>query len=138
MGAAVLIVLLDMYLQARKYSFRTPVLAVAIGFYLPFQLSVPIFVGGLVSLAVARYHKKNKSDTPALEASERRGLLMASGLITGEALMGILVAIPIVLLKQRDIEMPLWEGVVPFGGLIGVILLAFVTFWLYHTAVREK
>jgi hypothetical protein len=32
----------------------------------------------------------------------------------------------------------LWEGVIPFGGLIGVILLAFVTFWLYHTTVQEK
>ncbi len=137
-GLAILVIALDTYLQAKKYPFRTPVLAVAIGFYLPFQLSVPIFVGGLVSLAVGRYHRRNKNDTPATEASERRGLLMASGLITGEALMGILVAIPIVLLKQRDIEMPLWEGVVPFGGLIGVVLLAFVTFWLYRTTVRER
>jgi putative OPT family oligopeptide transporter len=137
-GLAALVIALDTYLQAKKYPFRTPVLAVAIGFYLPFQLSVPIFAGGLVSLAVARYHRRNKSDTPAAEASERRGLLMASGLITGEALMGILVAIPIVLLKQRDIEMPLWEGVVPFGGLIGVGLLAFVILWLYRTTVREK
>ena len=138
MIVAVLIIALDMYLQARKYPFRTPILAVAIGFYLPFQLSVPIFVGGLISWAVARYHRRNKSDTQAMEASERRGLLMASGLITGEAIMGILVAIPIVILKQREIEMPLWEGVVPFGGLIGVILLAFVVFWLYRTTVKEK
>jgi len=136
-GLAALVIALDTYLQAKKYPFRTPVLAVAIGFYLPFQLSVPIFVGGLVSLAVVRYHHRNKNDAPTMEASERRGLLMASGLITGEALMGILVAIPIVLLKQRDIEMPLWEGVIPFGGLIGVLLLAVVTFWLYHTAVKE-
>jgi putative OPT family oligopeptide transporter len=138
MVLAALIVALDQYLQARKYPFRAPVLAVAIGFYLPFQLSVPIFVGGLVSMAVGRYHRRHHSDAPAMEGSERRGLLMASGLITGEALMGILIAIPIVLLKLRDIEMPLWEGVVPLGGLIGVILLAFVTLWLYRTTVKEK
>jgi len=138
MVVAVGIIALDQYLQAKKYPFRTPVLAVAIGFYLPFQLSVPIFVGGLISLAVAKYHKRNKSDAPAMEGSERRGLLMASGLITGEAIMGILVAIPIVILKQRDIEMPLWEGVVPFGGLIGVILLIFVAFWLYRVAIKAK
>jgi putative OPT family oligopeptide transporter len=138
MALAALIIGLDRHLEARKSSFRTPVLAVAIGFYLPFQLSVPIFVGGLVSMAVGRYHKRNSSNSQVMEASERRGLLMASGLITGEALMGILVAIPIVLLKQREIEMPLWEGVIPFGGLIGVILLAFVTLWLYRTTVQEK
>jgi len=137
MGIAVGIIILDQYLQARKYPFRTPVLAVAIGFYLPFQLSVPIFIGGLVSLAVKAYHKRNRSDSAAVDGSERRGLLMASGLITGEALMGILVAIPIVIAKQRGIEMPLWEGMVPLGGLIGVILLAFVTIWLYVTTVRE-
>ena len=138
MVAAVGIIALDQYLQAKKYPFRVPILAVAIGFYLPFQLSVPIFVGGLISVAVARFHKRNNSDTAAKEAAERRGLLMASGLITGEAIMGILVAIPIVILKQRGIEMPLWEGKIPFGGLIGVVLLVFVTLWLYRATVKAK
>lgn len=138
MIAAVGIIALDQYLQAKKYPFRVPILAVAIGFYLPFQLSVPIFVGGLISVAVARFHKRNHSDTAAKEAAERRGLLMASGLITGEAIMGILVAIPIVILKQRGIEMPLWEGKIPFGGLIGVVLLVFVTLWLYRATIKEK
>jgi uncharacterized oligopeptide transporter (OPT) family protein len=82
---------------------------VAIGFYLPFQLSVPILMGGLISLAVKKYHARQKSEQTALDASEQRGLLMASGLITGEALMGIGVAIPIVILKQFDKSMPLWE-----------------------------
>ncbi|MBN1361046.1 MAG: oligopeptide transporter, OPT family [Sedimentisphaerales bacterium] len=142
MGVAVLIIALDAYLQARNCSFRTPVLAVAIGFYLPFQLSVPIFIGGLVSLAVKSYHKSHKTEAQEVEASDRRGLLMASGLITGEALMGILVAIPIVVLKQFDIELPIIEHftgrVMPFGGLVGVVLLAAVTFWLYLTTVRKR
>jgi putative OPT family oligopeptide transporter len=137
MGVAVLIIALDLFLQAREYPFRTPILAIAIGFYLPFQLSVPIFVGGLISYAVKWYHRRNSSSTPAAEASERRGLLMASGLITGEALMGILVAVPIVLLKGTRFELPLFEGMVPFGGLLGVILLILVTGWLYRTAVKE-
>jgi putative OPT family oligopeptide transporter len=142
MGLAVVIIALDLYLQAKEYPFRTPVLAIAIGFYLPFQLSVPIFIGGLVSLAVKRHHRTKKSDTHQVEASDRRGLLMASGLITGEALMGILVAIPIVALKQFDIELPIIAHFIgrtmPFGSVIGVILLLFVTAWLYLTAVRNQ
>jgi putative OPT family oligopeptide transporter len=142
MGIAVLIIALDLYLQAKKYPFHTPVLAVAIGFYLPFQLSVPIFVGGLVSLAVNRYHKRRQSDTQQVEASNRRGLLMASGLITGEALMGILVAIPIVALKPFEIELPIIEhftgAVMPFGGVVGIVLLASVTLWLYVTTIRNR
>jgi len=142
MGVAALIIALDLYLQAKKYPFRTPVLAVAIGFYLPFQLSVPIFLGGLISLAVKRYHKRRQSDTHEVEASDRRGLLMASGLITGEALMGILVAIPIVILKQFDIDLPIIEhytgDTMPFGGVVGVVLLMFVILWLYLTTVRKR
>ena len=142
MGVAVLIIAMDQYLQARNYPFRTPVLAIAIGFYLPFQLSVPIFIGGLVSLAVKRYHKQKQSDTHEVEASDRRGLLMASGLITGEALMGILVAIPIVVLKQFEIELPIIEhytgAIMPFGGVVGVVLLALVTLWLYMTTIRNR
>lgn len=142
MGIAVLIIALDLYLQAKKYPFRTPVLAIAIGFYLPFQLSVPIFIGGLVSLAVKSYHKKKRSEQTDIEASDRRGLLMASGLITGEALMGILVAIPIVILKQFEIELPIIEhytgDIMPFGGTVGVVLLIGVTLWLYITTARKK
>jgi putative OPT family oligopeptide transporter len=142
MGVAVLIIALDQYLQAKRYPFRTPVLAVAIGFYLPFELSVPIFIGGLVSLAVKRYHKQKQSGTDEVEASDRRGLLMASGLITGEALMGILVAIPIALLKPLDINFPIIEHltgkIMPGGGVVGVMLLAFVILWLYATTVRRR
>jgi len=141
MGVAALIIALDQYLQNHNYSFRTPVLAVAIGFYLPFQLSVPIFIGGLVSLAVKRYHKAKQSGTEEVEASDRRGLLMASGLITGEALMGILVAIPIVALKQFEIELPIIEhftgDIMPFGDYVGVALLLVVTFWLYRVTVKR-
>jgi putative OPT family oligopeptide transporter len=142
MGVAVLIIAFDLYLQANQFPFRTPVLAVAIGFYLPFQLSVPIFVGGLVSLAVKRYHRSRSSDPAEVEASDRRGLLMASGLITGEALMGILVAIPIVVLKQFEIDLPIMEHffgrTMPFGGIVGIVLLLGVTFWLYLTTVVKR
>jgi putative OPT family oligopeptide transporter len=138
MAVAVLVISLDQFLQVRKYPFRTPVLAVAIGFYLPFQLSVPICLGGIISFVVKMYHKKRNSDSHEVEASDRRGVLMASGLITGEALMGIIVAIPIVILKQMDIEMPLWEGKVPFGGVTGVILLACIAFWLCYTAIKSR
>jgi uncharacterized oligopeptide transporter (OPT) family protein len=138
MGFAAALIALDSFLQAKKYPFRTPVLAVAIGFYLPFQLSVPILMGGLISLAVKKYHAKKKSDQADQDASEQRGLLMASGLITGEALMGIGVAIPIVILKQFDKTMPLWE----FAGfglddMLGIGLLLVVTYWLYQTTVKK-
>ncbi len=151
MAVAAGVIALDVYLQKRGSSFRTPVLAVAIGFYLPFELSVPIFAGGLIHYAVKRYHTKKNMKKEQTEESNRNGLLFASGLITGEALTGILLAIPIILLKGIDVELPYWyiDDVIvnllsvlgislpfkpPVGAVLGIALLLGVVYWLYRTA----
>jgi len=54
------VVAIDEYLQHRKSSFRVPILAVAIGIYLPFELSVPIFAGGIINYLVKSYQSKKK------------------------------------------------------------------------------
>jgi putative OPT family oligopeptide transporter len=141
MGVAVAIIILDLFLEARKSSFRTPVLAVAIGFYLPLELSVPIFGGGIIHWVVKGFHKRRKTSSEQIERSNRNGLLFASGLITGEALMGILLAIPIVILKQYEIDLPVikhfFGRTMPFGGLLGVILLFGVACWLLYSALKS-
>jgi putative OPT family oligopeptide transporter len=109
---AVAVIALDLFLQRRGSSFRTPVLAVAVGLYLPFELSVPIALGGLVGWGVTRLRPGN----------DRRGLLVAAGLITGEAVVGILVAIPIVAAGDPDV---LALGLAP-SPVLGVSLFAAV------------
>jgi len=155
MGVAIAIIVLDLILEAKKSSFRTPVLAVAIGFYLPLELSVPIFAGGIIHWAIQGFHKRRSTPAEQVEKSSRNGLLFASGLITGEALMGIILAVPIILLKQIDISLPYWNidqiivtllGVLgmeisyvpPIGAVLGTILLLGVMYWLYRTARGEK
>src|SRR5690606_2521206 len=58
-GAAIgaVIIVLDSALNARKSNFRVPVLACAIGIYLPMELMVPIFLGGLLSHVVSRRYR---------------------------------------------------------------------------------
>lgn len=129
------VIALDTYLQKKGSAFRTPVLAVAIGFYLPFELSVPIFAGGLIHQAVKWVTKRRHSQQQQVEGSSRSGLLFASGLITGEALMGVLMAIPIIILAKRDISLPLWK--MPHGSLVGIALLLGVAYWLYRTALTK-
>jgi len=63
------------------------VLAVAVGIYLPLELSVPIFLGGLIAHLVER-RLGVRDETPEAERAKRNGILFAAGLITGEALMG--------------------------------------------------
>jgi putative OPT family oligopeptide transporter len=81
------VIIIDECLQQSGSKFRAPVLAVAVGIYLPLELSVPIFLGGCVAGIT--------SDGTASKAGA--GLLVAAGLITGEALAGILIALAIVL-----------------------------------------
>ncbi len=143
MGVAVLIIALDLLLEAKKSNFRTPVLAVAIGFYLPLELSVPIFFGGLVAWAVKSFRKKLATRSEEVEGSSRSGLLFASGLITGEALMGIRFAVPIVNLNKYDEWLPniahVTGHILQFGGTLGTVMLYGGEVWLYNTALdRQK
>jgi uncharacterized oligopeptide transporter (OPT) family protein len=70
----------------RGSSWRVPVLAVAVGVYLPVELSAAIFVGGLL-----------RRGTAGSTAQHDPGLLRAAGWITGEALTGIALAAWVVL-----------------------------------------
>ncbi|MBL9080150.1 MAG: oligopeptide transporter, OPT family [Planctomycetes bacterium] len=87
---AAVIIALDEHLKRRKASFRTPILGVAVGIYLPFGLSVLIFVGGLLAwLVKRRFRPTGEHQAVALENSS---MLLASGLITGEAIMSVALA----------------------------------------------
>jgi putative OPT family oligopeptide transporter len=132
-GAA--IIALDEILKARHPRFRAPVLAAAIGIYLPLELTVPIFLGGLVAYLVERKAGVSHDDADALERLHRRGVLFAAGLITGEALMGIVIAIPIVLSGRADV-LALPERLQPgaWGQWLGLALLAAIAALLYRAA----
>ncbi len=88
-------ILADLYQEKRGSDFRLPVLAVAVGLYLPFELDSAIMLGGLLAWLVSRYQARKKAgmNEELFEAkrknSNQAGLLFASGLITGEALMAL-------------------------------------------------
>ena len=67
-----------------------PILPFAVGLYLPIHLSAGIMVGGLVRLFT---EKRKKSSEAEKKAQVDRGILYTSGLIAGEGLVGVLLAI---------------------------------------------
>ncbi|HKV54420.1 MAG TPA: oligopeptide transporter, OPT family [Candidatus Binataceae bacterium] len=75
---AVGLIWIDGWLVRRKSRWRTPVMPVAIGLYLPLGLSVAILLGSL-----ARIRRPSQSEGASF------GLLFAAGLVAGEALMGV-------------------------------------------------
>ena len=136
-GAAIgaVIIVLDEILKKRGAHFRTPVLACAVGIYLPIELSVPIFAGGLVAHLVERYFKPGDAEGER-EAIHQKGTLFAAGLITGEALMGIFMAIPIVAVGSANVlALPeAWH----FGGWLGLSMLVLVAVLLYRLAIGQN
>ena len=65
---------------------------VAVGMYLPFNTTFAIFVGGLIKYTVDIIAKKKTRSDAEREALDNTGLLLASGLVAGEALIGIILA----------------------------------------------
>lgn len=120
----ILIILIDVWQEKKGADFRVPVLAVAVGIYLPIELSAPIFLGGMIS-----HISKQKANN---DNSEKRGLLMASGFITGEALMGILVAIPIFITANKN-----WWPTVNGLDWLGIIFFLIVIFLLYKSVTKK-
>jgi putative OPT family oligopeptide transporter len=135
-GAA--IITLDEILKARRARFRAPVLAAAVGIYLPLELTVPIFLGGLVAYFVER-RAGVRDDADALERLHRRGVLFSAGLITGEALMGIVIAIPIVTSGSADV-LALPNRLQPgaWGGWLGLALFAGIAWFLFRVAKSKS
>ncbi len=136
---AVAIIVLDEVLKKRGSSFRTPVLAVAVGIYLPLELTVPIFIGGMIALAANR-HLAARKDTldeeyeKVVARANQRGLLFAAGLITGEALVGILLAIPFAAAQNTDVLRLAPEGFETVANVLGVAAFVFFCLWLYRVA----
>lgn len=128
---AAVIIMWDQYLAGINSQFRAPVLAVAVGIYLPLELSVPIFAGGMINHFVHRPRRDPDDGTMVKRGSPQRGVLVASGLITGEALVGILIAGLIV----GKANLPdLSTAVGAYGPLVGFAALAAVAVHLIRRA----
>lgn len=133
-GAAIIAV--DEQLKKRGARFRVPVLAAAIGIYLPLELMVPIFIGGLIAHLVERFHGIRADDEEGRDRVHRPGVLFSAGLITGEALMGIAIAIPIVASGRADVlALP---AMFQLNQWVGLLVLALVGWLLYRTGKRGE
>ena len=135
LGAALIVI--DALL-GRCGRFRVPPLAVAMGVYLPPTVATALFVGALLSWLVRR--RVDARPLPAgtdrsrlHQASERTGTLFASGLIVGESLVGVVLAIVIVgSTASGGSDAPLAIAGPAFAPVAAVIgLLAFVAMCVF-------
>ena len=132
------IIIFDQILKARNAPFRVPVLAAAIGIYLPLETMVPIFLGGLLSYLVTRSFGPGLSEDE-VEKRNRTGTLFAAGLITGEALMGIFIGAAIYFSKNREVLALPDAGQLggALGEWVGLLVLGVVAYWMYSVGKRK-
>jgi len=127
MGIAVIIILIDLGLRWRNKLLRIPVMAVAVGMYLPITLSVPIFIGGVLA------HLLRRSSA----AKQQDATLFASGLIAGEALIGIVLAIPFAILQDtRYFHLSQNQDAV-WISVVGIGMLGYIIYRLWRSGVGE-
>jgi len=138
-GAAVgvaAIVVDRFFLQPRNTKFRLHPMPLAVGMYLPWTVTFPILMGGFVYLVVERWSIARGDSPDTRQSVVHRGLLFSSGLVAGEAIMGILIA----MLVMTQIEMPFLKGWAD-GGLIvdfvSLLALAGVIGLLMHKTLRK-
>lgn len=137
-GAVVGVLLIIFEFWAKKHNKpRMPVLAVAIGIYLPLDIIFPVVLGGLVAYFAERKLDKQRGALGLkfqefAEKAQQRGLLFASGLIAGEAIIGIILAVPFAAAERTDVfklAIPNFE--IP-SLILGLLAFFGVSYYLYH------
>lgn len=118
----VLILIGDVVLQYSKRSFRLHIMPVAVGIYLPLSLSVPILLGGLLNWVIVRgaARRGEARKTSAVKCA----VLIASGLIAGESLIGVGWGVTTYLGRRP------WDGDVLLADALGIPSAALHT-WLF-------
>lgn len=104
-----------------------PALPVAIGLYLPLELSSTIMVGGLIRLIMDKKNKSASSDSD-------NGILFCSGMIAGEGLVGILLAVLAVVGVDKFIDL---SGFVNTGMIGGTILLVVMVAAVVMVSIKK-
>ncbi len=112
-----------------------PVLPFAIGVYLPIQLNACIMVGGIIRLIFDKM-KRSKEEKDAIVND---GILFCSGMIAGEGLVGILLAVFAVLGWDRVIDLSAILGIsAPVANIGGLVLFAVIILSVFKFTVWKK
>jgi putative OPT family oligopeptide transporter len=106
---------------------------IAVGMYLPFPTTMAIFVGGVIKwIAETLTRRKGIEDQQKLEAIENKGLLISSGFVAGEALMGILLA-ALVAAEVKITDGPLVGGAAAHW--LGAAMIVFLAIFMVNRSM---
>ncbi len=111
------------------FLLRLPALAFAVGVYLPLSTMAPVFLGGMV-----RYFLTRKQPKAVADHRREQGILFGSGLVGGEGLLGVGIALVVLVSGQKlipltlDLGFPDWWD--PTKSFLGLVCLVGIIGWL--------
>jgi putative OPT family oligopeptide transporter len=130
MGLSIGLILVGWYLKRIRSGFGVSPMAVAVGIYLPFTTTLPILLGGIVHLLVTKKYPSGQKLDMAIQA----GTVFCAGLVAGEALTGIFLAVPI----GMDVSLP-WMLVNSAAArdLLSILALIALPWAIYRSIARQ-
>jgi putative OPT family oligopeptide transporter len=115
-------------------AFKVPPLAFAVGVYLPLYSMSPLFIGGLL-----RHYVDNKFKSSSDEHKGKdQGVLLGSGFIAGEGLMGVVIAVIAVIMSQRPKFFEINYPSAWMGEIISAIMFAGLCYYIYYVAAKPR
>jgi uncharacterized oligopeptide transporter (OPT) family protein len=112
-----------------------PSLPFAVGIYLPLSTMSPLFVGGVIKHIVEKVRGKESEDFA--EKQTDTGVLLGSGLIAGEGIMGIIVAAIAFYLGRKPEGLPFGlEGTI--GEVVSFAVFLILGYYLYRVATKTE
>jgi len=112
-----------------------PILAVALGVYLPIGLTAAVFAGGIIRNLVEKRAKRGDDDK-AVDRAVDKGILLASGIVAGDALIGIVVG----LFAALGIDIAFGQKLFPAfakSSLVALVMFLLLGAWMYWYSLRE-
>jgi putative OPT family oligopeptide transporter len=147
-AAGVALIVVDEILRKLGGTARLPPLAVGLGIYLPSSVTTPVTAGAIVAWLADRHLKRRavKAGAPTsgpgfeayAELPRRRGTLVASGLIVGESLIGVLMAGIIVAAGTQSPLALVGESFAPIAEILAVIFFFIACVDLYRRVANSK
>jgi putative OPT family oligopeptide transporter len=113
--------------------FKIPPLPFAVGMYLPLYTMTPVFIGGMIRHYVEKNYK--------IESDERgkdQGVLLGSGLIAGEGLMGVVIAIFAVAMSKTPKFLEIHYSNEWIGEVVSFVIFGILGWFLYSVAAKSR
>ncbi len=134
----IIILVIDKALKKNNSRWRLPIMAVAVGIYMPLDVTTPFLLGGVLASLSQKALRKGRGTAEEKATAERRGILFASGLIAGEALIGILLAIPFVAYQSTNVFRIVPEALKNSTDVLGLLVTLGILYWFYKIASKIR